>query len=77
MKKKKKNTEKETETAKALSTFFSNSTCNFLANEISDPVLKAIVKYKNHRSILELGEVSKKATTFSFSCVDIGDLGIF
>ena len=32
--------------------------------------LKAIVKYRNHLSILTIGEVCKKNPHFSFRCVD-------
>ena len=38
--------------------------CNPLAENIQEPVLKAIVKYRNHQSILTLGEVCKKKTIF-------------
>ena len=41
-----------------------------MAEEIQEPVLKAIVKYRNHRSILTIGEVWKKNPQFSFRCVD-------
>ena len=57
-------------TAKVLNTFFSNivsnikieeySNCDPLANNIRDPVLKCIVKYRNHLSILAIGEVYNK-----------------
>ena len=52
-------------TAEVLNTFFSNivsnlkiegySNCDPLANNIRDPVLKCIVKYRNHPSILAIG----------------------
>ena len=37
------------------------SSCDPLANNISDPVLKSIVKYKQHPSILAIGEVYNKS----------------
>ena len=52
--------------AKVLNTFFSNIVSNLniveytnyepLANNISDPVLKCVVKYRSHPSILAIGE---------------------
>ena len=75
--------DKERKATELLNTFFSNivgnlniaeyRTCNPLANEISDPGLKAIVKYRNHPSILKIGEACKKIITFSFSRVDKGE----
>ena len=54
-------------TVEILSNFFSNivsnlkiegySNCDPLANNIKDPVLKCIVKYRNHPSILAIAEV--------------------
>ena len=41
-----------------------------MAENIQEPVLKAIVKYRNHPSILTIGEVCKKNPQFSFRCVD-------
>ena len=69
-------------TAKVLNTFFSNivsnlniaeySNCEPLANNISDPILKCVVKYRNHPSILAIGEVCKKhpRRPFSFSKIN-------
>ena len=64
-------------TAKVLNTFLSNivsnlniaeySNCEPLANNISDPVLKCVVKYRNHPSILALGEVCDKHSRLPFS----------
>ena len=66
-------------TAEVLNTFFSNivsnlkiegySNCDPLANNIRDPVLKCIVKYRNHPSILAIGDVYNKnrRPPFSFS----------
>ena len=42
------------------------SNCDPLANNIRDPVLKCIVKYRNHPSILAIGEVFQRPP-FSFS----------
>ena len=54
-------------TANVLNAFFSNivsnlniaynSNCEPLASNIRDPVLKCVVKYRNHPSILAVGEV--------------------
>ena len=41
-----------------------------MAVNIQEPVLKAIVKYRNHTSILTIGEVCKKNPQFSLRCVD-------
>ena len=60
----------DSNTAEVLNTFFSNivsnlkiegySNCDPLANNTRDPVLKCIVKYRNHPSILAIGEVYNK-----------------
>ena len=69
-------------TAKVLNTFFSNivsnlniagySNCEPLANNISDPILKCVVKYRNHPSILAIAEICKKhpRRPFSFSKIN-------
>ena len=54
-------------TVEVLNNFFSNivnnlkiegySNCDPLANNIKDPVLKCIVKYRNHPSMLAIAEV--------------------
>ena len=64
-------------TAKVLNTCFSNivsnlkiegySNCDPLANNIRHPVLKYIVKYRNHPSILAIGEVYNKNRRLPFS----------
>ena len=64
-------------TAKVLNTFFSDivsnlniaeySNCEPLANNISDPVLKCVVKYRNNPIILAIGEVCKKHPRLPFS----------
>ena len=52
--------------AGVLNTFFSDlkipdyNNCHPLTENIQEPVLKAIVKYRNHLSILTIGEVCKK-----------------
>ena len=62
------------ETTEELDTFFSKiiylnilkyNNCDPLANKISGPVEKAIVKYRNKPSILKIGKVF----TYLFSCV--------
>ena len=69
-------------TAKVLNTFFSNivsnlniaeySDCEPFASNISDPILKCVVKYRNHPSILAIGEVCDKhpRRPFSFSKIN-------
>ena len=76
-------------TAKVLNTFFFNivsnlniaeySNCQPIANNISDPVLKCVVKYRIHPSILAIREVCNKhprlqtfdiQQTFSFSKIN-------
>ena len=67
-------------TVKVLNTFFSNivnnlniaeySNCETVANNISDLVLKCIVKYRNHPSILAIGEVYNTFKTVIFFCKD-------
>ena len=64
-------------TAKVLNTLFSNidndlniaeySSCEPLANNISDTILKCVVKYRNHPSILAIGEVCNKHRRLPFS----------
>ena len=64
-------------TAEILNTFLSNtvsnlkiegySNCDPLANNIKDPVLKCIVKYRNHPSILAIGGVYNKNRRLPFS----------
>ena len=43
------------------------SNCEPLANNISDPVSKYVVKYKKHPSILAIREVYKKHPRLPFS----------
>ena len=71
----------EQDTANVLNTFFSNVVNNLkipqyanydpIANNISDPILKAIVRYRNHPSILTIREVCKKSHKLSFSCSQV------
>ena len=70
-------------TAQVLNTFFSNIlgrlnipeyvTNHPISDNISDPIIKLIVKYRKHPSILTIGEVckerKKKHAAFSFSKV--------
>ena len=68
------------DTAKFLNNFFSNivrdlkipdyNNCDPLAENIQEPVLKAIVKYGSHPSILTMGEGCRKSRQFSFRCAD-------
>ena len=67
----------EQDTAHVLNIFFSNIVANFkipeyadydpVANNISDPILKLIVRYRNHRIILTIGEVYNNLQKLSFS----------
>ena len=67
----------EDNTVEVLNTFFSNIVSNLkmegfsnsdpLANNVRDPVLKCIVKYRNHPSILAIGEVHNKNQRLPFS----------
>ena len=72
----------EQDTANVLNTFFSNIVTYLkipedadydpIANNISDPILKVIVRYRNHPSILTIEEVCKKSRKFSFSFSQVG-----
>ena len=44
--------------------------CHPLAENIQEPVLKAIIKHRNHPRILTIGKVRKKNQQFSFRSVD-------
>ena len=70
-------------TVQVMNTFFSNivrnlniaeySICEPLANNISDPVLKCVAKYRSHPSILAIEEVCNKHPTrlpFSISKIN-------
>ena len=64
-------------TAKVLNTLFSKivsnlniteySNCEPLANNVSDPVSKCVVKYRNHPSKLAIREICNKHPRLSFS----------
>ena len=72
----------ESETAETLNNFFSNivkklnipkfNSNNSVTENIKDPVFKAILKYKNHPSILAIQKYSKNKT-FHFEEVNIGE----
>ena len=72
----------EPDPANVLNIFFSNAVANLkipvyadcdpIANSINDPILKVIVRYRNHPSILIMGEVCKKSHKFSFSFSQVG-----
>ena len=65
-----------------MNTFFSNIVTNLkipeyadydpIVNNISDPILKVILSYKNNPSILTIEEVCKKLHKFSFSFSQVG-----
>ena len=74
--------ESDVNTAQILDTFFSNivsnlkiaeyANCHPISDSINNPVIKFIVKYRSHPSILKIGEVCnrKQRYLFSFSHVD-------
>ena len=65
-----------------LNTFFSNAVTNLkipeyaeydrIANNVSNPILKVIVRYRNHSNILTIGEACKKSHKLSFSFSQVG-----
>ena len=67
----------DSDSARVLNTFFSNivsnlkiadyTKCEPLSQFISDPVLKSMVKYRNHPSILKIGEVCHGSNAINFS----------
>ena len=71
---------KDSEVAEVLNTFFSNKVSNLnipeyqmndpISDNINDPVLKAIAKYKNHSSIKAIEKIPKPDNLFNFSNVD-------
>ena len=73
----------ESETAESLNNFFYNivkkfnipkfNSNNSVTGNIKDPVSKAILKYKNHPSILAIQKYSKNKT-FHFKEVNIGEV---
>ena len=74
--------ESDVNTAQILDTFFSNivsnlkiaeyANCHPISDNINNPVIKFIVKYRSHPSILKIGEVCnrKQRYLFSFSHLD-------
>ena len=72
--------ESDSNTGQILNTFFSNivsnlkiaeyADCDPISDNINDPVIKSIVKYRNHPSILNIGEVCnrKQCSFFLFAC---------
>ena len=75
-----KNINNHNETANIINTFFSNIVinlnvpechdCEGISRNISDPILKAIVKYRNHPGIKTIRRVSNSNDFFSFDIVD-------
>ena len=66
-------------TAKVLNEFFSNVTninipqfhqIDWTSENISDPVIKAIVKYRAHPSIIAIKENCSSKSNFNFSFVE-------
>ena len=74
--------ESDINTAQTLNTVFSNivsnlkiaeyANCDSVSDNINDPVIKSTVKYRNHPSILKIGEVCnrKQCSLFSISHLD-------
>ena len=70
-----------------MNTFFTNIVTNLkipeyadydpIVNNISDPILKIIVRYKNPPRILTIVKVCKKSQKFSFSFSQVGKKKIF
>ena len=62
--------ERDINTAQILNTFFSNmvnnlkiakyANCDPISENINDPVIKSIIKYRNHPSMLKIGEVCNR-----------------
>ena len=78
--------ESDINTAQILNTSFSNivsnlkiaeyATCDPISDNINDPVIKSIVKCRNHPSILRIGELcnKKQCSLSSFSNADKGEI---
>ena len=72
------------ETAKVLNEFFSNVVTNlnipqfnqidWTYENISDPVIKAIVKYRSHQGIIAIRENCTSKSNFNFSFVEKVDI---
>ena len=70
----------DTKTANVFNTFFSTIISNLnipeypvsdlISNDINDPVLKSILKYKDHPSIKAIEKISKLNNLFKFSNVE-------
>ena len=72
------------EVAEELNNFFANAVknlnilnyenCNFLAENIDDPTLKAIAKWRNHPSILVIASEYKNRANISFNFISKEDV---
>ena len=70
----------DSKTANVLNTFFSTIISNLnipehqvpdpISNDVSDPALKSILKYKNHPSIKAIEKIAKLNSLFKFSNVE-------
>ena len=70
----------DSKTANVLNTFFSTIISNLnipeyqvpdpISNDVSDPALKSILKYKNHPSIKAIEKIAKPNSLFKFSDVE-------
>ena len=79
-----KSLKNDKETAKVLNNFFSTIIQNLkipqykeqdpISTSISDPVMRAIAKYRAHRSIIAIRENFNSSTPFNFSIVDKDDI---
>ena len=68
--------ESDINTARILNTSFSNivsnlkiaeyANCDPISDNINDPVIKSTVKYRNHSSILKIGEVCNRKQCYLF-----------
>ena len=73
--------ESDINTAKILNTFFSNivsnlktaeyANCDRISDDTNDQIIKSIVKYHNHPSILKIGEVCNMGQCFLFSFLHV------
>ena len=72
------------ETAKVLNTFFGNIVKNLeinqysnfdpVTNHVKDPTLRAILKYKDHPSIVSIQNNCKKQRIFAFKEIDLASI---
>ena len=75
------------DTAQVINTFFSNIigsldipeyvTNNPIPDKIGDPIIKLILKYRKHTSILTIGEVYKEKNYAAFSFSEVGKEEMF